>query len=185
MDNVTALDQSLNRFSAAIGNVSADALSTPSACAGWDLRALLNHVLGAGWMFTRANQGETDAPEDAGDLVGDDHVKACAAMAEANLASWQGAAALEGERTFPFGTFPAEVALIINLGEIAIHTWDIQKATGQASAMDPEVAEVLLGFYGSMPLDGFRASGAFGAEVPVDASAPAGDRLLGLLGFQP
>jgi uncharacterized protein (TIGR03086 family) len=184
MDAVDALERSQARLLGTVGNIPAGSLASASACEEWDLRALLNHVLGAGWMFTLANRGES-VPEDGGDLVGDDHVAACAAMAEANVASWRADAALEGERAFPFGTFPAPMALMINVGEVAVHTWDLAKATGQDATIDPEVAELLLAFYGSIPLDEFRAHGAFGPEVEIDATAPAADRMLALLGFQP
>ncbi len=185
MDGATALERSYGHLTTTVGTVSADGLSTASACEGWDLRDLLNHVLGAGWMFTRANDGETGVPEDAGDLVGDDHITACAQLAAANVAAWRTPDALDGERTYPFGTFPAPVALMINVGEIAVHAWDVAKATDQDATIDPEVASLLLDFYQDMPLDAFRAHGAFGPEVPVDPSAPVADRMLGLLGFQP
>ena len=136
-------------------------------------------------MFTRANWGETDVPEDAGDLLGADHVAACAELAEANVAAWRTPDALEGERTFPFGTFPAPVALLINVGEVAVHAWDLARATDQPAAIDPEVATLVLEFYSAMPLDEFRAHGAFGPEVLVDEAAPVADRMLGLLGFRP
>jgi uncharacterized protein (TIGR03086 family) len=136
-------------------------------------------------MFTRANQGETGVPEDAGDLVGADHVTACAELADANVAAWRTPDALEGERSFPFGTFPAPVALMINVGEVAVHAWDLARSTDQPAAIDPEVAALLLDFYSSLPLDQFRGHGAFGPEVPVEDSAPVADRMLGLLGFHP
>ena len=184
MDAVEALERAHEHLVTTVGGIAPEALSTPSACDGWDLRALLNHTLGAGWMFTLANHGQA-VPEDGGDLVGDDHVAACTKLAEANVASWRGPDALDGERAFPFGTFPAPVALGINVGEIAIHAWDVAKATGQDATIDPEVAELLLDFYRGLPLDAFREHGAFGPEVAVDPSAPAADRVLGLLGFQP
>ena len=183
MDAVEALERAHDHLGKVTVNLAADSLSIPSACEGWDLRALLDHTLGAGWMFTLANRGES-VPED-GDLVGDDHVRACAELAAANVASWRGPDALEGDRGFPFGTFPASVALLMNVGEIAIHAWDVAKATGQDATIDPEVAELLLDFYAGLPLDAFRAHGAFGPEIPVDPSAPAADRMLGLLGFHP
>jgi uncharacterized protein (TIGR03086 family) len=160
-------------------------LTRDSACEGWDLHALLNHILGAGWMFTQANTAGESGPEDKGDLVTAGHVAACSDLAAANLASWQGPAALEGERSFPFGTFPAPVALTMNVGEIAIHAWDVARSTGQPADIDPAVAGLLFDFYSSMPMDAFRAHGAFGPEVAVDASAPVADRMLGLLGFHP
>jgi uncharacterized protein (TIGR03086 family) len=184
MDAVDALERSHQHLLATVGNIPTEALSTASACEEWDLRSLLNHILGAGWMFTLANRGESVA-EDGGDLVGGDHVAACAALAEANVASWRADGALEGERAFPFGTFPAPMALLINVGEVAVHAWDLANATGQDATIDPEVAGLLLDFYGSIPLDEFRAHGAFGPEVEIDPAAPPADRVLALLGFQP
>jgi uncharacterized protein (TIGR03086 family) len=184
MDGVQALERAYDGLNKTMGNVTADQLTTPSCCSEWDLRGMLNHLLGAGWMFTVANTGES-LGEDSGDLVGDDAAGACAALATANVASWQGGGGLEGERTYPFGTFPAPVALMMNLGEVTVHTWDVAKNTAQDATIDPEIAGMLLEFYGQMPMDAFRSGGAFGPEVPIDASAPAADRMLGLLGFQP
>jgi uncharacterized protein (TIGR03086 family) len=184
MDGVTALERAYEAMGKRVANLTADQLSIQSACSEWDLRALLNHAFGAGWMFTLVNQGQT-LGEDSGDVVGDDPAAACAELAAANVASWKAAGGLEGERTYPFGTFPAEMALVINVGEILIHAWDVAKATGQDATIDPEAAELLYGLYGNMPLDMYREYGAFGPEVQVPESAPIADRLLGLLGFQP
>jgi uncharacterized protein (TIGR03086 family) len=184
MDAIDALERSHHHLLAAVSGIAAADLSSPSACDQWDLRTLLNHILGAGWMFTLANRGES-VGEDGGDLVGDDHVAACAALAEANLASWRAPDALEGERAFPFGTFPAPMALLINVGEVAVHAWDLAKATGQDGTIDPEVAALLLDFYRGLPLEEFRAHGAFGPEVEIDPEAPTADRVLALLGFEP
>lgn len=184
MEAIDALEHAHDNLLAAAKNITADDLSTPSACDRWDLGTLLNHILGAGWMFTLANRGES-VGEDAGDLVGDDPAGACREMAAANQASWRGPLALDGERSFPFGTFPAAMALHINVGEIAVHSWDLAKATGQEPTIDPNVAELLLDFYRSIPLDEFRAHGAFGPEVEIDPAAPSSDRVLALLGYQP
>ena len=184
MDPVAALEVAYGHLNKSIANVTAEQLDGRSECSEWDLRAMLNHVLGAGVMFTLANKGES-VPEDGGDLVGDDAAAACARVAEANIAAWQGPGALEGERTYPFGTFPAPVALLINVGEVTVHAWDVAKSTGQDATIDPEVAQLLFDFYSSIPLDAFREHGAFGPLVPVDESAPVADRMLGLIGFQP
>jgi uncharacterized protein (TIGR03086 family) len=184
VDGVTALERSYEHLLRSVDGLSVEQLGSTSECANWDVRATLNHVLGAGWMFTKANQGES-VPEDGGELIGDDPARACAEVAAANVASWQGPDALVGDRRYPFGTFPAPAALMVNVGEVAVHAWDLAKSTGRDATIDPEVAELLFGFYGSMPLDGFREHGAFGPIVPVAESAPVADRLLGLLGFTP
>jgi uncharacterized protein (TIGR03086 family) len=171
-------------MSSATADLGAAQMTVPSQCDGWDVKTMLSHAFGAGWMFTLVNQGRSIG-EDAGDVVGNDAALACGELAAANIAAWKAEGALEGERTYPFGSFPAPGALLINVGEIAVHAWDVAKSTGQNASIDPEVATLLWDFYNSLPLDAFREHGAFGPAVPVPESAPVADRVLGLLGFQP
>jgi len=184
MDGITALECSYDELGGRLTQVSPDQLSLSSPCAGWDVRATLNHALGAVQLFTLVNEG-TPPGDDAGDLVGDDPAGALKKLAEPNLASWRQPGALEGDRVYPFGTFPAQAALMINLGEVLVHGWDVARATGQDETMNPDAVSVLYDFYAPLPLDEYRAHGAFGPEVPVPEGAPVQQRLLGLLGRQP
>ena len=109
------------------------------------------------------------------------HAKKSSAAA-ANVASWRVPGAFDGDRAFPFGTFPADAAAMMNLSEVVVHTWDIATALGTDSTIDPTVAEMVYAFYQPISLDPYRAHGAFGAEVRVDANARPADRLLALLG---
>lgn len=182
MDSFMALERSYAHLLAAATGISGQDLARPSQCAGWDIRTLLNHTLGTGWMFTLVNQGQA-ADEDAGDLVGDDPSGALAELAEANVGAWQSPHSLEGDRVYPFGTYPAQAALALNVGEIAVHAWDLATSTGKDATIDPGVARLLLDFYATLPLDLYRQHGAFGPEVPVSADAPVAARMLGLIGF--
>ncbi len=184
MDVVDALEASYGKAAETVAGLGPDQLTQPSACAEWDIRATLNHTLGATWMFTLANQGQA-AGEDAGDLVGDDPRTALSEAAAANLASWRQPGAFDGDRAFPFGTFPAPAAAMLNLEEIVVHTWDIAKATGQDTTIDPTIAEMVYEFMCAMPLDPYRAHGAFGPEITVAPTAPVEQRLLALVGRQP
>jgi uncharacterized protein (TIGR03086 family) len=91
----------------------------------------------------------------------------------------------EGERTYFYGTFPARVALVINLGEIVVHSWDLAEATEQAFTVEEELAIPVYDLYRSYPLDGMRAGGQLGPELSVADDAPVAERLLALLGRQP
>jgi hypothetical protein len=62
---------------------------------------------------------------------------------------------------------------------------ELAKFTGQDATIDPDVAELLRDFYFRLPLEEFRAHGAFGPEVEVAWAAPVADRMLGPLRFQP
>lgn len=178
---ITALDDSYVHATKVIAGVDASQLARPTPCAEWDVRATLDHLIGATWMFTLANQGEA-VGEDASGIGNDDPVTALTNAAEANVASWRTPGAFDGDRTFPFGTFPAAAAAMMNLSEVVVHTWDIATALGTDATIDPGVAEMLFAFYQPMSLDPYRAHGAFGAEVPVGADARPAERLLAFLG---
>ena len=178
---LTALDDSYAHAAKVLAGVDASQLARPTPCSEWDVRATLDHLIGATWMFTLVNQGEA-VGEDAGGIGDDDPLTALTDAAEANVASWRVPGAFDGDRTFPFGTFPADAAAMMNLSEVVVHTWDIATALGTDATIDPTVAEMVNAFYQAISLDPYRAHGAFGAEVPVDADARPADRLLALLG---
>src|SRR4051812_39172516 len=117
-----ALEGAYDRAATLVDGLSPGQLEALTPCAGWDVRATLNHTLGAARMFTLANEGRS-AGEDAGELVGDDPRAALAEVAAANLASWRRPGSFDGERSFPFGTFPASAAALMNLSEVIVHTW--------------------------------------------------------------
>ncbi len=181
---IAALERSYDELAKAVANLSADQLSAPTNCPDWDVRGLLNHTLGGGLMYTLVNDGIV-ATEDAGDVAGSDPVGAVAQVAEANLASWRAEGALVGDRAYPWGTFPAPVGLLINLGEIAVHAWDLAQATGQHATIDPGAAQLVYDLYTNIPMDDMRANGVYGHEIPVDSSAPVADRLLCFLSRRP
>jgi uncharacterized protein (TIGR03086 family) len=181
IDDVTALERAYDDLTRVVSDLTVDALSTPTPCSDWDVRTLLNHVLGTAEMFAAANAGRA-VGEDAGDLVGDDPAGALQRTARANLAAWRQDGALDGLRTYPWGTFPAPVGLVINVSEVAVHSWDLARASGQVAHIDRDVAATVYEFYRQMPLDDLRTKGVFGAEVAVPAAAPVPDRLLALLG---
>jgi uncharacterized protein (TIGR03086 family) len=184
IDGVTALEQAYEELGRLTAALAVGGLDEPSGCEGWDVRALLDHVLGAGLMYTAVNAGRR-AGEDAGSVIGDDAVSAVARVARANCASWRAPGALEGERTYPWGTLPAAAGLASNIGEVAVHGHDLARATGQRSGLDPQVAQLVYDFYAQVPMDGLRAKGAYGPLVTVPDSASIQQRLLGLLGRHP
>jgi uncharacterized protein (TIGR03086 family) len=180
IDPTTALERSYEELAKVVADLAPDQLTLPTGCPDWDVRALLNHILGGAQMYVAANEGRLVA-EDAGDLVGDDPGVAVAAAAAANLGSWRAPGALEGDRTYPFGTFPAGAGLVINVGEVALHAWDVARATGRPARLDEDVAVLVLDLYRQVPMDDLRAHGVYGPEIAVSDAASAQDRLLAFL----
>jgi uncharacterized protein (TIGR03086 family) len=184
MDHTDLLERAYTRMASLAAELSPGQLDASTPCPEWDVRALLNHVLGAGRMFTLVNAGHPAGPE-AGDLLGADPVSAVNDEAKKNVDAWRQPGALDGDRTYPFGTFPAPAALLLNLTEVVVHTWDLAKATDQDSTIDPGIAAAVYKFWEPIPLDPMRASGAFGPSIQVEIAASPADRLLGYLGREP
>jgi uncharacterized protein (TIGR03086 family) len=185
MDHVDALELSWEQGEGLLAGVRRAQLGAPSPCAGWDVRGLLNHTLGEAMMMTDVNRARSGS-NDRGDLVGegDNLVETWRETGRDNVASWR-ESGVDGERAYFYGTFPARAAVLINLGEVVVHTWDLARASGQEFALDPELAALVHQLYSSVPLEGMRANGVLGPEVPVAGDAPDTDRLLGLLGRRP
>jgi uncharacterized protein (TIGR03086 family) len=186
VDSIDALELSWKQGAELIAGLRPEDLTRPTPCAGWDARALLNHTLGEVVMMTRVNRGQPGGTDDHGDLVGDGLALGDLwdEMARDNVASWR-EAGLEGDRAYFYGTFPAAAAVISNVGEVVVHSWDLAQATGRAYVIDPDLAALVYGLYSAVPLDDKRAMGVFGPEVTVPTGVPVADRLLALSGRRP
>ena len=184
IDATTALEWSYDMLAKIVANLGPGQLSAPTCCPDWDVRGLLNHILGGAIMYTLINAGQA-AGEDAGDVISDDPMHALAVTSAENVASWRRPGALEGDRAYPWGTFPAGAGLVINVGEVALHAWDLARATGQSADIDPDVAQVIYDFYRRVPMERMRSSGVYGPETNVPETAPIQQRLLGFLGRLP
>lgn len=185
MDHIDALEMSWKHGASLVAEVQSADLAAVTPCAGWDVKALLNHLLGEAQMMTEVNRGGTSSAEHD-DLVGNgaDLAGVWDSVAQQNVTSWR-TSGLEGERAYFYGAFPAAAGVLINLGEVLLHAWDLARATDRPFEVDAELAAPVFDLYRAIPLDGLRAKGIFGPEVPVPDDAPTADRLLGLLGRTP
>jgi uncharacterized protein (TIGR03086 family) len=158
-----------------------------------DVRVLVNHVMQDVRRFTTMVSGAPWEPPDT-DVIADDGVGgglACGerAAAGALLAAWQREGALDGMVKLPFGEVPTTWSVNQPLADLAVHGWDIARATGQATDLDPELGQAALEWAREnlrSQLRGAEGSGrAFGPEVPVPESAPLYDRLAAFFGRDP
>jgi len=186
--SVDLLARTLAQTEAIIAMVRPEQATLPTPCASWDVRTLVNHVVHDVQQFTvTAHGGEWD-PQDA-DVIGDDWAGAYREAASALLEAWRRPGALEQRVRLPFGEFPATWRVGQQITDLAVHGWDIAKATGQPTDLDPEVGQLALDWGRENLKPEFRgdeASGrSFGAEVAVAADAPLYDRLAGFFGRDP
>ncbi|MDT4919817.1 MAG: hypothetical protein QOI15_719 [Pseudonocardiales bacterium] len=185
MDHIDALERAWKLGSDLLAGLRPADLSLATPCEGWDVRDLLVHTLGETDMMSQVNRGAKSSGEYP-DFVGDGASLdgAWQRIGADNVASWH-EGGLDGNRAYFYGTFPARVCLLVNIGEVVVHSWDLARPTGQRYDIDPDLAQLVYGLYSAFPLDGMRANGSLGPEILVPADAPVADRLLGLLGRQP
>jgi uncharacterized protein (TIGR03086 family) len=178
--SVGLLDQALAYTCARLCAVRDDLLDRRTPCAGWDLADLLAHMEDALDAFTEAAGGAVGvhAAQAAAGPVPVIRAKAMA-LRDLWLRPAPGDVVLEaasGRLDLHTPVLLATAAL-----EIAVHGWDVGRATGLAAPMPPALAGELLpmaqAFVG--PADrGVR----FAPPRPVAADAPDEDRLLAFLG---
>ncbi len=164
-------------------------LTAPTPCAGWDVRALVNHLLYWGPVLAAAGERSGSAPpaaaEEDVDLVGDGWptrlvaVVADVAGAWGVPAAWTGTVSLGAPEPLPAGMIGG-----MALGELVVHGWDLARAAAVDVAWPQPVADAALEAVRGMAAQG-RDMGVFGPEVPVPADATALDRALGLSGRDP
>ncbi len=96
------------------------------------------------------------------------------------LVIWRREGALEGTVRLPFGQVPAAWCVDQQISDLVVHGWDIARATGQPTELDPELGQASLAWARQNLLPELRGdvgSGyAFGPEVPVPETAPLHDR---------
>jgi uncharacterized protein (TIGR03086 family) len=181
-DPVALLERALNQATAVVGAVTPEQMSLPTPCEDWDVRQLVQHMSEALNRNLRLLGGEA-AGQDASS--GAPEAEAYRARAQAVLEAWRRPGAMEGTYQLPFGTLPGPAFAGLTAMETVIHTWDLAKATGQTAALDPRLAEVVLGM-ATRAVPAERGAGMpFKPAVVVPADAPAYDRLAGYLGRQP
>ena len=84
------------------------------------------------------------------------------------------------------GEAPLRLRADQQIAELAMHDWDLARATGQPAELEPALADHALRWSRGMLRPEFRGPGkAFGVELPVPDDAPAYERLAGWFGRDP
>ncbi len=165
----------VGRLVAAVGP---ERFGDPTPCSGWDVRALLDHLVWDNLLWTSLATGapRTDVSEDH---LGRDHAAAFATAAAGSLGAFSRPGLLEKR----FGPAPGWRMVEQVVIEMLVHGWDLAAATGQPTDLAPDVAEAALpvvrAIYGQLPR---TPGGSFARERQVPNGAGAADRLAAYLG---
>jgi uncharacterized protein (TIGR03086 family) len=187
-DLVTALGTALDQTGVIIQKVRPDQAELPTPCSSWDVRALVNHIVHDIQGFTESAKGGAFR-QGADDVIGDDWITAYGDAAAELLAAWDRPGATEGTITLSFGEFPRTWLVGQQIADLAVHAWDVAKAIGRSTDLDPAVGALALEWGRANLSPQFRgdeASGkVFGLEVSVPDDAPLYDRVAGFFGRDP
>lgn len=186
MDLTAVYERGLAATGGVVDGVRPEQLQGPTPCPEWDVRLLLHHVIGANWMFAGVAAGGTmDAAGEMPELTALDPAAVYAESAVAVLDAWRQPGALDRRCHLSFGDMPARATMAIHFLDTLVHGWDLARATGQDTTLDPELAAAGLAIAEGMISDALRATGAFGPAIPVADGAPVGDRLVAFTGRRP
>ena len=111
-------------------------LATP--CASWDVRALVNHVVGGTHFYVAAMTGAPWSPDT--DYTAGDIVRAYDDGAGAAISAFGAPGAMERMVELPFATLPGAVFVGIASTDQFTHAWDLARATDQDTDLAPDFA---------------------------------------------
>jgi len=162
-------------------------LDAPTPCTRWDVRALLNHMIGAVGFMAEVAAGESSAPDAHSwartDLIGSDPAAAFTNAAERALAAWRAPGAMDRQCVLPFGTEPGWRVAQRGLTDAVVHGWDLSRAIGENADIPDELADPLWEIDQVLMDDSLRG-GPFAAPVSFTGGTTS-DRLVAFLGRQP
>jgi len=163
--------------------VPAEAGTSPTPCAHYDVDALAEHLLGS-IRSLGAMAGGPPGPAGAwGDDAGSIEDRVATATQHA-LEAWR-RRGTEGEVSFGSGSLPAARAAAILSIEYLVHAWDFARATSQPLDVHESVGTYVLGLARQVVQPSLRDGDRFAAEVEVGDDAAALARLVAFTGRTP
>jgi uncharacterized protein (TIGR03086 family) len=158
-----------------------DQLGGPTPCPQWTVRDLVNHMVTGNLLIAAIVAGEPH-PDRTVDHLGDDHVAAFRDSVTRLSETFAEHDVLAGTYPSPMGEGPGSLLVHMRVNELVVHGWDLAKATGQSTALDPELAEASLASFRAATFLPRGEGKPFGVERPAPPDAHSADRLAAYLG---
>lgn len=150
-----------------VAGVSDDQWDDPTPCSDWDVRALVNHVVGEDLWTRPLVEGQTIAEVGDrfdGDVLGDDPRASAQSAATDAVESMAAKLPEDGDVHLSFGDFPVSEYCNQLIADHTIHSWDLAAATGQDRTIDPELLDYVAPWFDSAEQI-MRDGGAVGPKV--------------------
>jgi uncharacterized protein (TIGR03086 family) len=168
-----------------LGNVTPAQLDESTPCASWDVRALVNHIVGGTHYFAGSVRGDFEPSAVAPDFAAGDFMAGFDDGAAQAVAAFGAPGNAEKMITLPFATLPGATFMGIAATDSFAHGWDLARSTGQPTDLDPTLAAQLLENARVFLPDALRGpdgTAPFGPLVEARASASPADQLAAFLG---
>jgi uncharacterized protein (TIGR03086 family) len=182
--SVEPLQQAIKSTRSVLADIDPQDMDRATPCQSWKVADVVNHIVGGQFFFATAARGEPPSGEQPDYATGDflaEFDRGSAASVEAF--SQDGAMA----RTvhLPFGDMPGSVFVGIAATDTFVHGWDLAKAVGQPTDLEPGLADALLSqIRGFLPAEvrGEDGKAPFGPEQQAPEGCSHADRLAAFLG---
>jgi len=183
MDPIERVERATAFAAGKVKGVAPDDLSKPTPCAEFDVRALLNHLVGGlGMLRVAAEGGKASPPQ--GDHLGPDAGAVYDERRAALVTALRGNGVLDRNWEMPFGSLPGSTMAAIAFMEHLTHAWDVAKATGQDTTLPAELVKECAETVA--PMDQMlRMPGVCGPAVTVADDASAQDKFIAFMGRRP
>jgi uncharacterized protein (TIGR03086 family) len=140
MDLFEQLDRSRLEFGTRLRLVRAEHWSLATPCDEWDVRALVNHVVGGATRYTMLLHGATADEVVATvtlDHLGRDPVASFEQRSQEVVRAFGEPGALLRTVHHPAGDLSGRELLELRVTEFAVHAWDLSRAIGADEQIDP------------------------------------------------
>jgi uncharacterized protein (TIGR03086 family) len=173
-------------FATLVGLVG-DRWAAPTPCEGWDVRALLWHIveedrwtppLLAGLTVAQVGDRISGDPGDA------DPVAAFGAAAALAMTAVQGDGAMERTVHLSFGDVPGREYALQLAADHLVHAWDLSCALGLDVRLDPEAVAAVHTWFGPNE-DAYRQAGLIGPRGSLPDRGGPQEELLTMFGRNP
>ena len=176
------LNRAFTSAQSVLANVDPSQLDAPTPCHSWTVRDLINHMVAAPRVGVSALTTGEAQPDNA-DYTSGDFVAAYNDTAKAAKEAFAAPGTAERMVKLPFAEVPGAFLMTMVTTDQFTHAWDLARATGQSTDLDPELASTLLA--GAAIPDQFRGedgAAPFGQIREAPAGASPADLLAAHLG---
>jgi len=187
VDIVKLHQRATTGFGERVHAIAEDQWTLPTPCARWDVRQLVNHVVGENRWAVPLLSGSTIAEVGSrldGDLLGDDPVAAWDASAAEAATAVSRPGAMDDTAHLSFADLPGSEYTAQLFADALVHTWDLARAIGADERLDPELVGACAAWFGPNE-DLYRSSGAIAPRPAVRGVSDGQAELLVAFGRDP